>query len=270
MEKFIIANGTAIRISDSATEGPVVVLLHGYMENLSVWDDFSALLGPGVRVIAPDLPGHGISEVKGPIHTMEFLADTVHEVLLQLNAVKCCVIGHSMGGYVALALAARHPEILSGLVLFSSTPNPDSEAKKADREREIALIEAGKKELLSRVTPGKMFAAANRARFADEMEDLAELIQLTEDEGITALLRGMEQRADQNEMLHKLPVPQMFIFGRHDEFIPVEIAEKVIAAQPQARVVWLENSGHMGFIEQPAEAVNAIHQFMHDNNLNNK
>jgi pimeloyl-ACP methyl ester carboxylesterase len=262
MEKFIVAGKVAIRIGDTIKGERVVVLLHGYLESLNVWDDFAGLIQPHARVVAPDLPGHGISEVVGPVHTMEFLADTVHAALTGLGVAKCTLVGHSMGGYVALAFAAKYPEMLDGLVLFSSTPNPDSEAKKEEREREVAIIEAGKKELLARTFPAKGFAVDNRRRFAAEIEDLSELIMLTEDEGIVALLRGMEQRADMNEMLRVLRVPQLFILGRKDEFITPEVAEGMITAQPQAQVVWLENSGHNGFIEQPREAVEALLKFM--------
>jgi pimeloyl-ACP methyl ester carboxylesterase len=268
MEKFIIADGTAIRISDTGrpadtdSDDRTVVLLHGYLENLNVWDGLAGLLQPFVRVIAPDLPGHGISEVRGPVHSMEFLADVVYEALVQSGVAKCTVLGHSMGGYVALALAARHPGILDGLVLFSSTPNADSEAKRLDREREVAVVDGGKKELLSRTLPGRGFAPQNRTRFADEIEDLAELVMLTDDEGITALLRGMAERPDRNEMLRSLAVPQLFIFGRGDEYITPEVAAAMIAAQPQARVVWLEGSGHNGFIEEPRASAEAILEFI--------
>jgi pimeloyl-ACP methyl ester carboxylesterase len=272
MEKFIMADGTAIRIADTGGEeacSRVVVLLHGYLENLDVWDDVTGLVQSHVRVIAPDLPGHGISEVKGPVHTMEFLADVVFDALRVSGVTRCTVVGHSMGGYVALALAARHPEILDGLVLLSSTPNADSDEKRADREREAAIVEAGKKELLSRTVPGKGFAPENRGRFADRIEDLAELVMLTEDEGITALLRGMALRGDMNDMLGELNVPQLFILGRHDEYITPAIAEAMIARNPRAKVVWLEHSGHAGMIEQPDGVADALLDFMKINNHRN-
>ncbi len=266
MEKFIIAGGAAIRIADTLEGDRTVVLLHGYLENLNVWDEVMGLLRPFVRVIAPDLPGHGISEVRGPVHSMDFLADVVYEALLGAGVSKCTVVGHSMGGYVALALAARHPEILDGLILFSSTPNADTPARVLDREREIAIVEGGKKELLSRTLPGKGFAPQNRVRLADLIEDLAELVMLTEDEGIAALLRGMASRADMNDVLRRLPVPELFILGRHDEYITPEVADAMIAAHPQARVVWLENSGHNGHIEEPRASADAILEFMNIKN----
>lgn len=269
MEKFIVADGCALRIGDTLKGERVIVLLHGYLESLNVWDDFTGLLQPYARVFAPDIPGHGISEICGEVHTMEFLANVIHAALIESGVGKCTVVGHSMGGYVALALAAAHPEMLDGLVLFSSTPNPDSPEKQEAREREIEIVEAGKKDLLARTMPGKGFAVENRAKFADEIEDLSEQIMLTEDEGIVALLRGMERRADMNEMLRSLKAPQMFIFGRQDEYIILEAAEAVAKNNPQAKVVWLDDSGHNGFIEQPRESADAILDFIGVNHNNN-
>jgi pimeloyl-ACP methyl ester carboxylesterase len=270
MEKFIIADGVATRIADTLDGEQVVVLLHGYLENLNVWDELTGLIQPHLRVVALDLPGHGISQVRGPVHTMDFLADVVYDVMRGLGIAKYTVVGHSMGGYVALALAAKHPEKLSGLVLFSSTPNADSPAKREDRAREIAIVEGGKKELLARTLPAKGFAPQNRTRMADEIEDFAELITLTEDEGITALLRGMAERPDRGDMLRSLTVPQLFILGRHDEYISADVAAEMIARQPQAEVVWLEDSGHNGYIEQPRQAAEAILEFINVNNNKTK
>ena len=112
------------------------------------------------------------------------------------------------------------------------------------------------------MAPGKGFAAENRTKFADTIEDLAELVGITEDDGIKALLRGMMQRGDKNEMLRTLKVPQLFIFGRKDEYINPQTAEKIAAEHPQAHVVFLENSGHMGFIEQPEAAADALIEFI--------
>ncbi len=143
-------------------------------------------------------------------------------MLDKLEIPKATLIGHSMGGYVALAFAKAYPERLDALVLFHSSPDPDSPEKKADRLREIEIVQAGRKEMLSRLLPGSRFAPENRKRLADEIEALALQVMLTEDEGITAILRGMMEREDMNPMLQQLDVPQLFIFGRYDEVIPPE------------------------------------------------
>ncbi|WP_419510259.1 alpha/beta fold hydrolase [Alistipes sp.] len=262
IEKFIMAGSTALHVCDSQAGEKCVVLLHGYLESMLVWEDFIPYLYKEVRVITLDLPGHGISVVTGEIHTMDFLADTIADALKALGIEKCTLVGHSMGGYVALAFCERHPKMLDGLVLFSSTPNPDTPEKAENRRREIALVKAGKKDMLARVAPAAGFAEQNRTRMRDYIEDLTEQVFITEDEGIVALLNGMIARRDQNEMLRRSPVPQLFILGKKDNYIPPEAAEKIIAEHPQAKVVWLENSGHMGFLEEPEAAARAILDFV--------
>ena len=212
-EKFIMAGSTALHVCDSEQGERCIVLLHGYLESLLVWDDFVPLLYKQLRVVTLDLPGHGISVVTGECHTMEFLADTVAEGLKALGIQRCTLVGHSMGGYVALAFCERHPDMLDGLVLLSSTPNPDTEEKAENRRREIALVRAGKKEMLARVAPAAGFAEENRTRMADAIEDLTEQVFVTEEEGIVALLNGMIARKDQNEMLRQTKVPVLFILG---------------------------------------------------------
>lgn len=260
-EKFIMAGDCAIRVSDTRRGDRTVVLLHGYLESLDVWDEFTALLAPSLRVVALDLPGHGVSEIKGEIHTMEFLADTVHAALDTLGIERAILVGHSMGGYVALEFLRKYADRMAGLVLLHSTPNADSEKKREDRLREIALIQGGKKELIAKSFPHVGFAPQNRFRLTRYIQELSEQIAMTEDEGIVAILRGLRERRDLNETMRTSSVPQLIILGRHDEYITPEVAEALVAAQPQAQVVWLENSGHMGFIEEPQLTADAILAF---------
>ena len=262
VEKFIMAGDTALHVCDSEEGDKVVVLLHGYLENMLVWEEFIPLIYKDVRVITLDIPGHGISEVKGEIHTMDFLADTLAAALEKLSVKSATIVGHSMGGYMALAFAERYPDRTDGVVLLHSTPYADSEEKKKNRQREISLVKSGKKELLAHTAPEAGFAAENRSRFRTEIEDLQQIIYLTEDAGIVALLNGMIERKPQSEMLHSLGKPILFILGRKDGYITPEIAEKMVAEHPEAKVVWLENSGHMGFIEESKVCAAALLEFL--------
>lgn len=257
-----MAGSTPLHIADSGKGDKCVVLLHGYLESMYVWDDFLPLLTPKVRVITVDIPGHGISTVQGEVHTMEYVADVLRDMLDVLGLEKVTMVGHSMGGYITLAFCAKYAERLEGLVLLSSSPFPDTELKRENRRREIALVKAGKKDALARVAPETGFAPHNRKRLKDYIDDLVECVHVTEDEGIVALLGGMIERVDQNEMLRTTSVKQLFILGKHDAYIPVEAAEEFIALNPQARVAWLENSGHMGFIEEPEECAAALLEFV--------
>ena len=262
VEKFIMAGDAALHVCDSEVGEKCVVLLHGYLENMLVWEDFVPLLYKDVRVVTLDIPGHGISVVNGEIHTMEYLADTVAAALDKIGVERATIVGHSMGGYVALAFAERYAERVDGLVLLHSTPYADSDEKKKNRQREVSLVKSGKKELLAHTAPEAGFAVENRNRFRTEIEDLQQTIYLTEDAGIVALLNGMIERKAQSEMLHALGKPILFVLGRKDGYIVPEIAAKMVAEHPEAEVVWLENSGHMGFIEEAKTCASALLDFV--------
>ena len=262
VEKFMMAGETALHICDSEKGEKCVVLLHGYLESLMVWEDFIPHLYKQLRVVTLDLPGHGISVVNGECHTMEYLADVVADLMASLGVERYTVVGHSMGGYVALAVAEKYADRLEGVVLLSSTPNPDTDEKRENRRREIALVKSGKKDMLAGVAPEAGFAVVNRPRMKDYIADLTEQVHLTEEEGIVALLNGMIERKDQNEMLQKSAVCQLFILGKQDGYIPMEVAEAMVARHPQAEIAWLEESGHMGFLEQPEACAEALLKFM--------
>ena len=261
MEKLIVAGGVATRYSDQGRGDRVVVLLHGYLESIEIWEDFAPLLARDFRVLAMDIPGHGISEVLGELHGMEFLADVVHDWLLEMGAERCVMVGHSMGGYVAAAFLEKYSEMLCGVVWLHSTPKADTEEKRQDRKREIEIIRSGRKEWLARTSPAKAFAAENRKKSAERIEDMGFQVMLTEDEGIIALLNGMAERPDRSVSMRNSSVPQLYIFGKKDEYIRPDVAAAVAGEQPQARVEWLENSGHMGFLEEPSRCAGLIADF---------
>ena len=247
-----------MHVADTERGEKCVVLLHGYLESMVVWDEFVPLLSKSMRVVTLDLPGHGISTITGEVHTMEFLAECVANSMEHLGIKEYSVVGHSMGGYVALAMCEMFPERLRSVILLSSTPNADSEEKCDRRRREIELVKAGKKSTMARLVPHAGFAPDNVKLLKDYVDDLEELIMLTEDEGVIAILGGMIERKDRNEVLLTTKVPHMFIFGRHDFYIPNEVAEELAARHPQAKVTWLDHSGHMGFIEEPQLCAQAI------------
>ena len=258
VEKFLMAGQTPMHIADTERGERCVVLLHGYLESMLVWDEFVDLLKGSVRVVTVDLPGHGVSMVTGETHTMEYLAECVALAMEALGIERYSVVGHSMGGYVALAMLDKYASRLESITLLSSTTSADSQEKCDRRRREIELIKAGKKNTLARLVPHAGFAPQNVKRLNDYIEDLRELILITEDEGVIAILGGMIERKNRGEQLRDSGIPHLFIFGKHDYYIPNEVAEEMIAQDPNARVLWLEESGHMGFIEEPERCVEAI------------
>ena len=258
VEKFLMAGTTPIHVADSEKGEKCVVLLHGYLESMLVWEEFIELLKDELRVVVIDLPGHGVSMITSEVHTMEYLAECVGLTMEALGIDKYSVVGHSMGGYVSLAMLDNYASHLESIVLLSSTTSADNQEKCDRRRREIELIKAGKKNTLARLVPHQGFAPENVKRLKDYIEDLSELILITEDEGVIAILGGMIERKSRGEQLRGSDIPHLFIFGRYDHYIPVEVAEEMIAQDSKAEVLWLEHSGHMGFIEEPSLCAEAI------------
>ena len=250
-------NNTTIRFKDEG-KGTVIVLLHGYLESLEIWSEFSADLAENCRVVSIDLPGHGKSGVFGKVHTMELLAQTVKSVMDFLNTDKYFLVGHSLGGYVALAFLELFPECLSGLSLFHSHPLADSNEAIENRNREKMLIENGKKDLIYTINIPKAFATDNLKRFSKQVDNAKEIARDIPGEGIIAVLNGMIERPDRSDILARTSLPFLWILGRKDNYIPYKDIVKKIELPKHGKLITLENSGHMGFIEEKDKSLKAI------------
>ncbi|MDR2652780.1 MAG: alpha/beta hydrolase [Prevotellaceae bacterium] len=260
MDFFITANDIAIRASDTG-KGKTIVLLHGYLETMEVWENTITELSKHFRVIAMDLPGHGLSGFRKDATTMEFMADCIKSLLDKLKISECFIVGHSMGGYVALAFAKKYPETAKALCLFSSTPNADTEQKKKDRGREIELIKAGKLELIVKTNISRGFADINLSKLDEEIFAIEDTATIADTDGIIFCLQAMKMREDMNDFMKTIQQKTLFIFGKYDNYITFDVAENIMQKYPQATAITLENSGHNGFIEEPEESIKALSDF---------
>ena len=255
--KKIPYKGTEVLYRDQG-DGKCIVFLHGYLETGEIWENFIHLFQDGYRVIVPDLPGHGRSGTWGKVHTMEDLAGSVRAVLDHESPGKVFLVGHSMGGYVTMAFADLFPEMLSGYCLFHSTCFSDTEEKKRNRSREISLVLCGKKSQIINVNIPKGFANKNVERLDMEVERAKIIALKNPDEGIVALLNGMKERPDRTHVLQDRTLPRLIIGGMRDNYIPAEVFEKLNGLAEGAKFIALEESGHMGFIEEPELSAGAI------------
>ncbi len=252
------ANGT-IRYKAEG-QGPVIVFLHGFMENARIWRPFIQKLSPKFRVIRINLPGHGKSSVYGETHSMEFMADAVRAVLEAERVGEALLVGHSMGGYVALAFAETFPDKVKGLVLFSSTCFEDTPERKIDRDRSIKAAETHKMKYITSVIPNLFFERSGM-KASKRIFKMVKIAAKQPKEGITAAIRGMKNRVDRSEILRNAKFPLMCITGQDDFLIPLERVQEMHRLRPDATIVVLENCGHEGFIEQKKESVKAIQTF---------
>jgi len=255
MRKQMTYKGTDLVYSDRGS-GPCLVLLHGYLESMEIWENFADRIPEGYRVILPDLPGHGSSGTWGETHSMDDLAGAIKAMIEAEGIDRIFLVGHSMGGYVVMAFAELFPENLMGYSLLHSTCFADNDEKKENRDREISLVLCGKKRQIVLVNIPKAFSPDNVDRIPEEVEKARQIALGNNDRGIAALLRGMKSRPDRTAVLKDPGLPLLLIGGMKDNYIPVEVFDKLVALAPHARVLRLEESGHMGFVEE-AEKVKA-------------
>ena len=250
MEKQIEYRGTDLVYSDRGA-GLCILLLHGYLETGEIWRSFMEQFPSGFRLIVPDLPGHGASGSWGKVHTMEEVAGAINAILEFEGIDKVLLAGHSMGGYVTMAFAALFPEKLLACALVHSTPFPDTEEKRDNRDREISLVHCGKKRQVVMVSIPKAFATDNLEKMSAQVDRARQIAMMNPDDGIIALLRGMKARTDRTAVMQDPRVPLLLIGGMKDNYIPVEVFDKLVTLAPHASVLRLKESGHMGFVEEP-------------------
>lgn len=242
-------------------EGTPVVLLHGFMESLEIWDEFTDTLSVDFRVIAIDLPGHGGSDCIGKEHSMEMMAEEVYNVLEILGIKKAIFIGHSMGGYVCCAFAEKYPQLMKGLVLMHSHAFPDSEEAKKNRDRLIEAVKKDKTGFIASFIP-ELFAPANRTQFIPEIENLARIAGQTCKDGIIASLTGMKNRPDRNKIIAALNIPVLYILGKYDSKVPTELILPAVKKTNNSVSIVLDHSGHMGYIEEKEQALEILKDFL--------
>lgn len=258
MEKWMLFKNTKISYTDSG-KGAVVVLLHGFLENKHMWKEIIPVISRNKRVLAIDLLGHGHTECLGYIHPMELMADAVAAVLKTLRIRKITLIGHSMGGYVSLALSEKNPEMIRGLCLLNSTATSDDTSRKKLRERANKMAQINLPNIV-RMSFVNLFSEKSKGKFNPKMQlALSEALQ-TSLQGYSACQEGMRIRPNRLSVLKNNHFKKLFILGRKDPVLPVEKGIKE-AEETQSETVVL-SGGHMSHIENSGKLIKVLNTFI--------
>jgi len=226
-----------------------MVLLHGFMESGMIWDDYAEALSARYRVIVPDLPGHGSApEPVGENLSMASVADALHALLTHLGVSSCTLVGHSMGGYVALEFVAGYPAMVNRLVLFHSHAGADTPEARQNRDRAIRAVRQNHKGFVAQFIPD-LFAPHHRAPLAAAIRKLQEQAGSITAETIVAAMEGMKNRRCHYDTLKNLNVPLLFIVGQHDTRIDMEKIMEQMLLPAECTVLILRDVGHMGYLE---------------------
>jgi pimeloyl-ACP methyl ester carboxylesterase len=247
----ITVNGIRLAYERRGTGAPLV-LLHGYPLDHHLWDEVAPLLVDTFDLIIPDLRGFGESSTVDSFYTMEDIASDIAALLDHLEIQKAAIVGHSMGGYVALAFARLYPERLSGLGLVSSQVLEDAPDRKEGRYKSAA--EVADKGI------GSVVAAMTTKFTSDpQLQEFArQSMERQQPAAYIGALKAMAERVDSTPLLSSLEVPVVLVHGDADQLIPIDRAREVKASLPDAYFVEIRGVGHMPMMENPQKTAEAL------------
>jgi pimeloyl-ACP methyl ester carboxylesterase len=241
-------------------EGPAVILLHGFGEDGNVWKNQFKICH-GHKLIIPDLPGSGHSEMIDDM-SMEGLAAVIHSIVLEEKAEPCTLIGHSMGGYITLAYAEKYGSGLNAFGLFHSSAFADSDEKIETRLKGISFTrEHGAPAFLKTIIPN-LFSKHTKENKPSLIKEQLKVAESLSAEAVIAYYESMIGRPDRTDVLKLADVPVLFILGKEDQVVPVKDGLQQSHMPKIAQIQVLENSAHMGMMEEVELANQDLVQFL--------
>ena len=235
--------------------GPAMVFLHGFLEHSGMWDAILPEFKANHTLLTVDFPGHGQSGNVAAVHNMELMAEVVQALLDHLDIPKATFVGHSMGGYVVMALAELAPKKISKLVLLNSTPAEDSPARKQNRERALQLVPRAKDAFVG-MAINNLFSEKARMTYAVEIEKLKQQALQFPLEGILAAIEGMKDRKDRVGVLSSFTGDKHMICGTDDPILSYTTCKKIAR---QTETTFHEVSGgHMSHLENTVKIVKIL------------
>ena len=232
--------------------GPVIVMLHGFLESSSMWQKIAAVLAKENTTLMIDLPGFGQSGMLEKTHTMENMAIMACELLAFENFQSATLLGHSMGGYVALAFGELFPEKIEKLILLNSSPSPDSISRKENRNRALTIINKNKAAFIT-MAIGNLFTVEEKSRHTLAIKGLKNEALHHSVNGITAAIKAMRDRKDRTTILKNLPCEKHIIAGRLDLIIPLK--DIVPLSKQTKTTLHATDSGHMSWLTNGQEVI---------------
>lgn len=235
-------------------KGKPVLLIHGFAEDGTIWENQVSRFKEDFRLIVPDLPGSGKSDFIPEVFSMDDHADMLEQLLKEEDIEAADIIGHSMGGYIALAFAGKYHERMTGLCLFHSTAYADTEEKIESRRKSIQFIKQnGSLKFLQQATPN-LFSDQTKNEHPEMVEEIINRYSNFNPNSLVHYYEAMIQRPDRSEVLRKIPKPVLFIAGEHDSAIPIKHMQEQSYLPELSYFHSLKHSGHMGMLEEPANS----------------
>lgn len=238
---------------DVATDGKgdAIVLIHGFPLTREIWDAQAAKLSQSNLVIRPDLRGMGESSVPDGPYLMETLAGDIAAVLDAMGIDRAAIVGHSLGGYVAMAFCRMYTERVTKLALVCSRLAADTTQIAQSREDLADRAERdGSVDAIADAYVPRLFAPSTLEKRAPIIDRVREMARSLNPRGAAAVLRGMAQRVDSYDIAEELQMPVLIVAGGADQIVPLAEAEQMRRAFPSAVLKIAGHSGHMSMLEE--------------------
>ena len=238
-----------------------IVFVHGFGEDSGIWETITPAFKGDYQVLTPDLPGCG-SVAAGDTTTMDSMADYLYTWLQEKNISRCSLIGHSMGGYVALAFAERYPGTLDRLGLFHSTAYADNAEKIEARKKNIQFIaKHGTRKFLEQSAP-KLFSEQWATQNPAKVQAFISRYSYLPPQTLISYTEAMMDRPDRVHVLKSFAGPVLLILGEYDTAVPLEQGLKLCSVPEFSYIYIAANSGHLGMLEEPDFCVKALKDFI--------
>lgn len=244
--------------------GKPVMLIHGFAEDTTVWEQQVPSLQNDFRLIIPDIPGSGKSIMNNYGALVEDHAECIKAILDAENINSATIIGHSMGGYIALAFAEKYPLRLNALGLFHSTAYPDNEEKKDLRRKSISFIrQNGSAPFIEQSVPN-LFSEHTKKQKPHLITELVERYSQFDPKALISYYEAMIERPDRVHVLKNLPAPVMFIIGEEDKAVPLQQSLQQCHIPSLSFIHISPETAHMGMLEDPVSCNNFLIQFLNN------
>jgi pimeloyl-ACP methyl ester carboxylesterase len=233
-----------------------LVLLHGHGIDDTIWDNLDAVLNEYFTIVRPNISLFTFCQ------SVEDYADELHRFITNANIHKCTLIGHSMGGYIALAFAEKYPAMLEGFGLFHSTAYADDETKKHQRNQMIELLKNHGAETFIKSTASNLFGDRYKELFPEKIKEHINYFGKLPSDALIAGIIAMRNRPDRTHVLKSMPFPILFIIGMQDKLIPFESLMSLSEFPKQSYPFILAEAGHLGMVERPDATARMISWYM--------
>jgi pimeloyl-ACP methyl ester carboxylesterase len=261
MLKQIIHKGITVTYQHKKGGKSTVVLLHGFLESHRTWKEYAKILSEKYNILSIDLLGHGETGCLGYVHTMEEMAEAVKAVLKENDVRKAVLVGHSLGGYVALAFAEKYPDSIKGLCLFNSTAVADSELKRKDRSKAINVVKKNHERYVGEVIPN-LFLTTDTPELKKAEKKALEIASATSKQGIIAALEGMKIRDNRELVVKFAPCPVFYVIGKLDKLLPYQDLMEQSVLNENGSYFLSEKGGHLCFWEDKFPSLTALQKFI--------